>query len=64
MVKILSAYKICNSLLHGTEYNVRYNYFPSYDIFVSLFSEPSGKENINKNIRTRKIYPYCTSNMR
>ena len=39
-------------------------YFPSSDIFVSLFSEPSGEENNNKNIRTRKIYPYCTSNMR
>ena len=25
-------------------------YFPSSDIFVSLFSEPSGEENNNKNI--------------
>ena len=39
-------------------------YFPSSDIFVSLFSEPSGEENKNKNIRTGKIYSYCTSNMR
>jgi len=32
----------------------------SSDIFVSLFSEPLGGENKNKNIRTRKIYPFWT----
>ena len=30
-------------------------YFPSSDIFVSLFSEPLGEENNNKNIRTKYI---------
>ena len=41
-------------LLHVTR--TIWIYFPGSDIFVSLFSEPSGEENNNKNFRTRKIY--------
>ena len=39
-------------------------YFPSSDIFVSSFSEPSGVKNKNKISERGKLYPYCTSNIR
>ena len=38
-------------------------YFSSSYIFVYLFHEPSGEWNNNKNIRTRKIFPYCTNDI-